>query len=71
MKTTAIPGEHRCSPVVFPKYVERPRPFTQGVISYDGKNYTLQMTEDINQIAFKTLHDRMLRELSTRCCGRH
>ena len=50
--------------VVFPKYVERPRPFTQGVISYDGKNYTLQMAEDINQIAFKTLHDRMLRELS-------
>ena len=26
--------------VVFPKYVERPRPLTQGVISYDGKNYT-------------------------------
>ena len=50
--------------VVFPKYVERPRPFTQGVISYDGKNYTLQMAEDINQIAFKTLHDHMLRELS-------
>ena len=37
---------------------------TKGVISYDGKNYTLQMAEDINQIAFKTLHDRMLRELS-------
>ncbi len=50
--------------VVFPKYLERPCAFTQGNIYYQGKNYPLQTAEDINQIAFKTLHDRMIRELS-------
>ena len=51
--------------VVFPKYQERPLQFTRGVIEYNGINYPLQKAEDINQIAFKTLNDRMLRELST------
>lgn len=49
---------------VFPKYRERPRMYTQATLQYDGKSYRLEEAEDINQIAFKTLHDRMLREMS-------
>lgn len=51
--------------VVFPKYQERPLQFTQGIVKYNNASYPLQIAEDINQIAFKTLNDRMLRELST------
>lgn len=50
---------------VFPKYQERPLAYTNGSLVYNGKSYTLEKAEDINQIAFKTLHDRMVRELST------
>lgn len=49
---------------VFPKYVERPPAFSKGVLKYNDQVYPLQEAEDINQIAFKTLHDRMVRELS-------
>lgn len=49
---------------VFPKYVERAPLYTQGILKYNGQAYSLQEAEDINQIAFKTLHDRMVRELS-------
>lgn len=49
---------------VFPKYTERLPAFNQGLLTYDNKTYALQKAEDINQIAFKTLHDRMVRELS-------
>ncbi len=51
--------------VVFPKYQERPLQFTHGIIKYNNTDYPLQKAEDINQIAFKTLRDRMVRELST------
>lgn len=50
---------------VFPKYIERPPLYTKGALQYDGITYPLELAEDINQIAFKTLHDRMLREFST------
>lgn len=50
--------------VVFPKYEERPPAYTSGMLRYDGSDYPLELAEDINQIAFKTLHDRMLREFS-------
>ena len=49
---------------VFPKYQERPLTYVKGVASSNNKSYTFQKAEDINQIAFKTLHDRMLREMS-------
>lgn len=38
---------------VFPKYQERPLVYTNGSIIYNGKSYTLEEAEDINQIAFK------------------
>lgn len=50
--------------VVFPKYVERPPLYKKAVLEYNGQAYALEMAEDINAIAFKTLHDRMLREFS-------
>lgn len=51
--------------VAFPKYTERPPYFKNGTVNYEGRQYELEMAEDINQIAFKTLHDRMLREMAT------
>ena len=50
--------------VVFPRYVERPLAYTQGSLQYNGASYPFEEAEDINQIAFKTLRDRMVRELS-------
>jgi len=51
--------------VVFPKYTERPPAYTRGSIIYRDRTYPFEPAEDINQIAFKTLHDRMIRELSS------
>ncbi len=50
--------------VAFPKYVERQPVFNQASINLDGNRYPLYKAEDINQIAFKTLQDRMLREMA-------
>lgn len=50
--------------VVFPKYVERPPYYSQAVVHYQNTSYRLEMAENINEIAFKSLHDRMLREFS-------
>ena len=50
--------------VVFPRYVERPLAYTKGSLQYNGASYPFEEAEDINQIAFKTLRDRMVRELS-------
>lgn len=49
--------------VAFPKYVQRAPVFTSGTLFADSVAYPMQMAEDVNEIAFKTLHDRMLREL--------
>lgn len=49
--------------VAFPKYVERKPYFKSAYLSVNNKTYPLQEAENINQIAFKTLEDRMLREL--------
>lgn len=51
--------------VAYPKYVERKPFYTGASIESNNKNFELETAEDINSIAFKTLHDRMLRELST------
>lgn len=50
--------------VAFPKYVERPLYFSHGAITTEGRTYPLQVAEDINQIAFKSLEDRMALEFS-------
>lgn len=50
--------------VAFPKYVERAPYYSQAFIDYNGKRYPLEEAENVNNIAFKTLDDRMLREMS-------
>jgi hypothetical protein len=51
--------------VAFPKYVERLPVFTNAsVLVNDSTTYQLDKAEDINAIAFKSLRDRMLREMA-------
>ena len=49
--------------IAFPKYLERKPVFNNADIHANGKVYPLQYAQDINGIAFKTLNDRMLREM--------
>ncbi|WP_028982129.1 COG3014 family protein [Sporocytophaga myxococcoides] len=49
--------------VAFPRYVERPLVYESASLSGGGKEVPLQLAEDINAIAFKSLKDRMLLEL--------
>ncbi len=49
--------------VAFPKYQERPPYYQQATLSHENKKYPLDMAENINNIAFKTLKDRMIREM--------
>jgi hypothetical protein len=49
--------------LALPKYVERPLIYTSATLSANGQTYNLQLGEDVNQIAFQSLQDRMLREL--------
>lgn len=50
--------------IAFPKYVERKPVFSSARLVYGSKTFDLELAEDVNAIAFKTLRDRMLRELS-------
>ena len=48
--------------IAFPKYVEREPVFTSAYIESKSGRYDLDLAEDVNQIAFKTLQERMLKE---------
>ena len=50
--------------MAFPKYVERVPYFLNADLQVGNKYYQLEKAEDINAIAFKTLENRMLVELS-------
>ncbi|MDP4210477.1 MAG: hypothetical protein Q8928_16830 [Bacteroidota bacterium] len=50
--------------VAFPKYVERPRFYYEASLSQSGQSWPLEELENINEIAFKSLHDRMVREMT-------
>ena len=50
--------------VAFPKYVERPVYFSSAAIEMNDTTYNLQLAEDINKIAFKSLQERMVLEFS-------
>lgn len=50
--------------VTFPRYQERPLYFEHAEIESRGKVYPLQLSQDINQIAFYSLKQRMVEELS-------
>ncbi len=50
--------------VAFPKYVERPAYYTEGSITLDDQDFPLELSEDINKIAFYSLKQRMVQEMS-------
>lgn len=50
--------------IAFPKYVERPARFKSAQILADSINYPFELAENINSIAFKSLADRMGREVA-------
>jgi hypothetical protein len=50
--------------VAFPKYVERKPVYTKATVSCSNDNHSFEMAQDINEIAFKTLRDRMIREMA-------
>jgi hypothetical protein len=49
--------------ITFPKYVERPALYTSAQLVCGNETYTLNLAEDVNAIAFKTLNQRMLLEV--------
>lgn len=57
-------GDLKFIRVAFPRYLERKPYFKSGEIIVNNTKYSLELAENINEIAFKTLEDRMLREFS-------
>lgn len=62
--TNSTLGDLEFIRVAFPKYVERAPYYTNASLLADQNVYNLELAENINNIAFKTLDDRMLREMS-------
>ncbi len=50
--------------IAFPKYIERIPTFKQASIKTDSLEISLDLSQDINAIAFQSLKDRMARELA-------
>lgn len=50
--------------VALPRYLERPQYYHQGNLILPDTTYSLNLLEDVNQIAFKSLQQRMHLELS-------
>ena len=57
-------GDLKFVRVAFPKYLERKPYYRSGELLVGQKSYKLEEAENINNIAFKTLEDRMLREMA-------
>ena len=51
--------------IAFPKYVERKRVFYKAQLIAAGNVYPLELAENINDIAFQCLKDRMVREIAS------
>lgn len=49
--------------IAFPKYVERPSVYNSATLKVNGETHKLELLQDVNKIAFKSLDDRMLTEL--------
>ncbi|MBS3807736.1 MAG: hypothetical protein KGY60_09555 [Bacteroidales bacterium] len=49
--------------VAFPRYLERKPVYRGATIRCNNHPYSMEKAQDINEIAFKTLRDRMLREI--------
>ncbi len=50
--------------IALPRYIERPTYYSGATISWQGKTTELELLEDVNKIAFKSLQQRMTLELS-------
>lgn len=49
--------------ITLPKYVERPLRYESGYLEVGDQKYELELSEDINAIAFQSLQQRLLKEL--------
>ena len=49
--------------IAFPKYLERKPVFSQALLNINNQTLYLEEAQNLNNIAFKTLKDRMLREM--------
>lgn len=58
-------GDLRVVRVSFPKYAERRPVFASAQLNGSQQLSVLELAQDVNAIAFKSLEDRLLRELST------
>jgi uncharacterized protein len=50
--------------IALPRYLERPTYYSGANVSWQGNTVELQLLEDVNKIAFKSLQQRMTLELS-------
>ena len=50
--------------IAFPKYVERRPTHARGTLSLDGRSKDLELAENVNEIAFQVLRQRMVLEFS-------
>jgi uncharacterized protein len=50
--------------VAFPRYQERPLYYNSASLEANGSSYPLELSEDISQIAFLSLRQRMMQEFS-------
>ena len=57
-------GDLKFVRVAFPKYIERKPYYRTAELISGNKTYAIELAENINEIAFKTLEDRMLREFA-------
>jgi len=62
---SSFPGDLKFVRVAFPKYLERKPYYRAAYIINKDVKYDLEAVENINEIAIKTLEDRMLRELGS------
>jgi uncharacterized protein len=58
-------GDLRVVRMAFPKYAERRPVYTSARLKYENVSAPLYKAQSINGIAFKSLEDRMLREMGT------
>ena len=50
--------------VAFPKYLEQPVFYTQGAVSVNNVQYNFERAENINDLAFATLKERFLKDMT-------
>ncbi|WP_242696212.1 COG3014 family protein [Longitalea luteola] len=50
--------------VAFPKYIEQPVFYTSGTVSVNNMQYSFEKAENINDLAFATLKERFLKDMT-------